>query len=43
MCHHDVILDDTTDVLDHIQFADRKRTYEVEGANMTGLFICMFP
>ncbi|KAL7597810.1 glycerophosphodiester phosphodiesterase GDPD6 [Lactuca sativa] len=42
MCHHDVILDDTTDVLDHIQFADRKRTYEVEGANMTGLFIFDF-
>ncbi|XP_052624929.1 glycerophosphodiester phosphodiesterase GDPD6 [Lactuca sativa] len=42
MCHHDVILDDTTDVLEHIQFADRKRTYEVEGANMTGLFIFDF-
>ncbi|XP_052622585.1 uncharacterized protein LOC111882411 [Lactuca sativa] len=39
MCHHDVILDDTTDVLEHIQFADRKRTYEVEGANMNGLFM----
>lgn len=42
MCHHDVILDDTTDVLDHKEFLDRKRTYEVERANMTGLFIFDF-
>ena len=41
MCHHDVILDNTTNVAEHKEFADRKRTYEVEGVNMTGLFICM--
>lgn len=38
ICHHDVNLDDTTDVADHKEFADRKRTYEVQGMNMTGFF-----
>lgn len=42
MCHHDVILDDTTNVAEHKEFADRKKTYEVEGANVTGLFIFDF-
>ncbi|XP_024976688.1 glycerophosphodiester phosphodiesterase GDPD6-like [Cynara cardunculus var. scolymus] len=42
MCHHDVILDDTTNVAEHKEFADRRRTYEVEGANVTGLFIFDF-
>lgn len=41
MCHHDVTLDETTDIAEHKEFADRVKTYEVEGANQTGLFICM--
>ncbi|KAJ8752704.1 hypothetical protein K2173_007014 [Erythroxylum novogranatense] len=42
MCSHDVILDDTTDVADRKEFADRKRTCEVQGVNMTGFFIVDF-
>ncbi|KMS97803.1 hypothetical protein BVRB_5g123650 [Beta vulgaris subsp. vulgaris] len=42
ICHHDVNLDDTTDIADHKEFADRKRTYEVEGANITGFFTVDF-
>lgn len=42
MCHHDVILDDTTDIAQHKEFADRVKTFEVEGANMTGFFIFDF-
>ncbi|XP_023637698.1 LOW QUALITY PROTEIN: glycerophosphodiester phosphodiesterase GDPD6 [Capsella rubella] len=42
ICHHDVNLDDTTDVADHKEFADRKRTYEVQGMNMTGFFTVDF-
>jgi glycerophosphoryl diester phosphodiesterase len=38
VCMHDVTLDATTDVLNHTEFKDRVRTYEVEGANMTGIF-----
>ncbi|MQM07128.1 hypothetical protein Taro_039965 [Colocasia esculenta] len=43
ICFHDVTLDDTTDVADHKEFRDRKRTYEVQGANVTGLFVGRFP
>lgn len=39
ICHHDVVFDDTTDVLIHPEFADRKRTYEVQGVNKTGHFV----
>ncbi|KAF5796898.1 putative glycerophosphodiester phosphodiesterase [Helianthus annuus] len=42
MCHHDVTLDETTDVAEHKEFADRVKTYEVEGKNTTGLFIFDF-
>ncbi|VVB13663.1 unnamed protein product [Arabis nemorensis] len=42
ICHHDVNLDDTTDVADHKEFVDRKRTYEVQGVNMTGFFTVDF-
>ncbi|KAH9603043.1 hypothetical protein KSS87_004374 [Heliosperma pusillum] len=42
ICHHDVNLDVTSDIADHKEFADRKRTYEVEGVNMTGLFTVDF-
>ncbi|PWA62084.1 PLC-like phosphodiesterases superfamily protein [Artemisia annua] len=42
MCFHDVTLDDTTDVAEHKEFANRVKTYEVEGANKTGLFIFDF-
>lgn len=39
VCFHDVILDDTTNVANYKEFADRKRTYEVQGVNTTGYFI----
>ncbi|KAM7480101.1 hypothetical protein LguiA_028314 [Lonicera macranthoides] len=38
ICFHDVTLDNTTDVAQHKEFSDRKRTYEVQGDNMTGFF-----
>ncbi|KAL6973486.1 Glycerophosphodiester phosphodiesterase gdpd6 [Sarracenia purpurea var. burkii] len=38
ICFHDVTLDDTTDVANHTEFADRKRTYDVQGVNTTGYF-----
>ncbi|XP_021772827.1 glycerophosphodiester phosphodiesterase GDPD6-like [Chenopodium quinoa] len=42
ICHHDVYLDVTTNIADHKEFADRKRTYEVEGGNIPGFFIVDF-
>lgn len=39
ICFHDVILDLTTDIAEHKEFADRKRSYEVQGFNVTGFFI----
>ncbi|OVA14608.1 Glycerophosphoryl diester phosphodiesterase [Macleaya cordata] len=42
ICFHDVTLDDTTDIADHKEFADRKRTYEVEWMNVTGWFTVDF-
>ncbi|XP_065045577.1 glycerophosphodiester phosphodiesterase GDPD6-like isoform X1 [Musa acuminata AAA Group] len=42
ICFHDVILDDATDIAKHKEFADRKRTYEVQGSNMTGYFVVDF-
>jgi len=42
ICFHDVTLDDTTDVADRAEFAGRKRTYEVERANVTGWFVVDF-
>ena len=41
ICFHDVTLDATTNVAYHTEFADRKRTYEVQGENVTGWFIGM--
>ncbi|KAJ7978737.1 Glycerophosphodiester phosphodiesterase [Quillaja saponaria] len=38
ICFHDVTLDDTTDIAEHKEFANRKRTYEVQGFNYTGFF-----
>jgi glycerophosphoryl diester phosphodiesterase len=38
ICMHDVTLDATTNVLNHTEFSDRVRIYEVEGANVTGIF-----
>ncbi|KAL2321501.1 hypothetical protein Fmac_025880 [Flemingia macrophylla] len=38
ICFHDVTLDDTTDIANHKEFADRKRTYEVQGQIVTGFF-----
>lgn len=42
ICFHDVTLDATTNIAEHAEFAGRKRTYEVEGANMTGWFVVDF-
>ncbi|CAN4099404.1 unnamed protein product [Withania somnifera] len=42
ICFHDVILDDSTDIANHKEFADRKRTYEVQGVNTTGYFLVDF-
>ncbi|OAY72523.1 Glycerophosphodiester phosphodiesterase GDPD6 [Ananas comosus] len=42
ICFHDVTLDDTTDIANHTEFADRKRTYEVQGENITGWFVVDF-
>lgn len=39
ICHHDVILDDTTDIAKRKEFADRKRNYVVQGVNTTGWFV----
>ncbi|XP_047330500.1 glycerophosphodiester phosphodiesterase GDPD6-like [Impatiens glandulifera] len=42
ICFHDVTLDETTDVTKHKKFAKRKRTYEVQGLNVTGFFTVDF-
>ncbi|CAK9163512.1 unnamed protein product [Ilex paraguariensis] len=42
LCFHDVTLDDTTDIAKHKEFANRKKTYEVQGFNKTGYFIVDF-
>ncbi|KAK3008672.1 hypothetical protein RJ639_014964 [Escallonia herrerae] len=42
ICFHDVTLDDITDIAEHKEFASRKRTYEVQGVNVTGYFVVDF-
>ena len=44
ICSHDVTLDldNRTNIANFSQFADRKRTYEVQGVNMTGWFVGMY-
>ncbi|XP_062027610.1 glycerophosphodiester phosphodiesterase GDPD6 [Rosa rugosa] len=42
ICFHDVTLDETTDIAKHKEFADRKRTYDVQGVNTTGFFTVDF-
>ncbi|XP_042454996.1 glycerophosphodiester phosphodiesterase GDPD5-like [Zingiber officinale] len=42
ICFHDVTLDDTTDIANHTEFSDRKRTYQVQGFNVTGFFVVDF-
>lgn len=42
ICFHDVTLDDTTDIAKHKEFANRRRTYEVQGDNTTGWFTVDF-
>ncbi|KAJ8773165.1 hypothetical protein K2173_028342 [Erythroxylum novogranatense] len=42
ICFHDVTLDDTTDIGNHKEFQNRKRTYEVQGVNTTGFFTVDF-
>jgi len=39
ICFHDVTLDETTDVAKRKEFANRRRTYEVEWFNVTGWFV----
>lgn len=41
ICFHDERLDATTDIYQHKEFANRKRTYEVQGVNTTGFFTGM--
>lgn len=43
ICFHDVTLDETTDIANHKEFSDRKRTYEVQGDNTTGFFTGIIP
>ncbi|XP_050290367.1 glycerophosphodiester phosphodiesterase GDPD6-like [Quercus robur] len=45
ICSHDVTLDldNRTNIANFSQFADRKRTYEVQGVNMTRWFVGKFP
>jgi hypothetical protein len=38
ICFHNVTLDETTDIAKYKEFANRKRTYEVQGVNTTGFF-----
>ncbi|KAK7839340.1 glycerophosphodiester phosphodiesterase gdpd6 [Quercus suber] len=44
ICSHDVTLDldNRTNIANFSQFADRKRTYEIQGVNMTGWFVVDF-
>ncbi|GAU36040.1 hypothetical protein TSUD_208100 [Trifolium subterraneum] len=42
ICFHDVTLDETTDIAEFKEFANRNRTYEVQGVNMTGFFTVDF-
>ncbi|XP_051134824.1 glycerophosphodiester phosphodiesterase GDPD6-like isoform X1 [Andrographis paniculata] len=42
ICFHDVYLDDTTDITKYKEFSGRKRTYEVQGQNITGHFVVDF-
>ena len=39
VCSHDVELSATTDVADHRAYADRRRTLEVDGEQLTGWFV----
>lgn len=39
VCFHDTTLDGTTDVAHHPEFAGRRRTLEVQWANVTGYFV----
>lgn len=39
MCIHDPILDTTTNVDSFPEFAERKRTHEIDGRNVTGFFV----
>lgn len=38
ICFHDVTLDATTDIAEYKEFANRTRTYDVQGVNTTGYF-----
>ena len=42
ICFHDLTLDATTDIAQHKKFESRKRTYEVQGKNITGYFTIDF-
>eukprot|EP00850_Spirogloea_muscicola_P001848 SM000007S20808 [mRNA] locus=s7:375309:378038:+ [translate_table: standard] len=38
ICRHEPNIVDTTNVKDHPKFADRRRTYKIDGVEMTGFF-----
>ncbi|GAB2209288.1 hypothetical protein Droror1_Dr00026498 [Drosera rotundifolia] len=42
ICHHDVILDDTTNIKQHKDFVHRKTSHVVQGINTTGFFVVDF-
>ncbi|XAR65539.1 Glycerophosphodiester phosphodiesterase [Bertholletia excelsa] len=42
ICFHDLTLDATTDITQHKKFSNRKRTYDVQGSNVTGYFVVDF-
>ncbi|OAE20660.1 hypothetical protein AXG93_154s1340 [Marchantia polymorpha subsp. ruderalis] len=42
ICMHDMVFNDTSNIKDHPEFADRVRTYDVQGANVTGWFTVDF-
>ncbi|KAG6543996.1 hypothetical protein Mapa_014620 [Marchantia paleacea] len=42
ICMHDMVFNDTSNIKDHPEFADRVRTFDVQGANVTGWFTVDF-
>lgn len=39
---HDITLDETTNVAEHPEFFDRKKTIELSGSSTTGFFVADF-
>jgi glycerophosphoryl diester phosphodiesterase len=42
IARHEPLLDDTTDIKSHSEFADRKTTRELDGKSITGFYACDF-